>query len=226
MVKSPNDIRTLAYVLRRTNYGEADRILNLITPTGKMSVIAKGVRKAKSKLAGGVEMFSLVDLNIHQGRSEFGIVTSAKMLRYFNNIVADLSKMELASTILKKISLAAESSDNPEFFTITDQSLTALNGGLNLDLIEAWFYFNFLRATGEEVNLYRDTNSEILKPECQYAWDVHEKALAPHVQGEIGENEIKFMRLLVSAELNVVTRVKDPGNMLAKIKTIYLANVR
>lgn len=226
MAKSPNDIRTLAYVLRRTNYGEADRILNLITPTGKMSVIAKGVRKAKSKLAGGVEMFSLVDLNIHQGRSEFGIVTSAKMLRYFNNIVADLSKMELASTILKKISLAAESSDNPEFFTITDQSLTALNGGLNLDLIEAWFYFNFLRATGEEVNLYRDTNSEILKPECQYAWDVHEKALAPHVQGEIGENEIKFMRLLVSAELNVVTRVKDPGNMLTKIKTIYLANVQ
>ena len=30
-----NDIRTFGYVLRRTNYGEADRILNLITPKGK-----------------------------------------------------------------------------------------------------------------------------------------------------------------------------------------------
>ena len=41
------DVRANAYVLRRTNYGEADRILNLITPFGKMSAIAKGVRKEK-----------------------------------------------------------------------------------------------------------------------------------------------------------------------------------
>ncbi|MBR3180228.1 recombination protein O N-terminal domain-containing protein [Candidatus Saccharibacteria bacterium] len=39
---SRGDIKTLAYVLRRTNYGEADRILNLITPGGKKSVIVKG----------------------------------------------------------------------------------------------------------------------------------------------------------------------------------------
>ena len=43
--KTPDDIRTLAYVLRRTNYGEADRILNLLTPTGQYSAIARGVRK-------------------------------------------------------------------------------------------------------------------------------------------------------------------------------------
>ena len=52
-----SDIKTLAYVLRRTNYGEADRILNIITPNGKISAIAKGARKEKSKLAGGIEMF-------------------------------------------------------------------------------------------------------------------------------------------------------------------------
>ena len=71
------DEKTLAYVLKRTNYGEADRILNIITPDGKRAVIAKGVRKEKSKLAGGVEMFSLSELNIHYGKGEFGLVTSA-----------------------------------------------------------------------------------------------------------------------------------------------------
>ena len=45
------DIKTMGYVLKRTNYAEADRILNLITPQGKISAIAKGVRKEKSKLA-------------------------------------------------------------------------------------------------------------------------------------------------------------------------------
>ena len=65
-----SDIKTLAYVLRRTNYGEADRILNIITPEGKKSVIVKGVRRAKSKMAGSVELFSLSELNIHFGKSE------------------------------------------------------------------------------------------------------------------------------------------------------------
>lgn len=50
--------RTQAVVLRRTNYGEADRILQLLTPDGRRSVMARGVRKEKSKLAGGVELFA------------------------------------------------------------------------------------------------------------------------------------------------------------------------
>ena len=37
------DTRTRAIVLRRTDYGEADRILQLLTPEGKRSVIARGV---------------------------------------------------------------------------------------------------------------------------------------------------------------------------------------
>ena len=58
MVNS-KDLRTKAIVLRRTDYGEADRILQLLTPSGKRSVIARGVRKEKSKLAGGIELFSV-----------------------------------------------------------------------------------------------------------------------------------------------------------------------
>ena len=100
-----SDIRTKAYVLRRTNYGEADRVLNLITPEGKMSVIAKGVRKEKSKLAGSVELFSLIDLNVHKGHGEFAILTSAKMLKFYDKIMVDLPRMELAAFVLKKINI-------------------------------------------------------------------------------------------------------------------------
>ena len=64
MVNS-KDLRTKAIVLRRTDYGEADRILQLLTPSGKRSVIARGVRKEKSKLAGGIELFSVSDVLIH-----------------------------------------------------------------------------------------------------------------------------------------------------------------
>ena len=139
-----NDTKTLAYVLRRTNYGEADRILNLITPNGKISAIAKAARKEKSKLAGGIEMFSLIELNIHQGRGEIGVVTSARMLKYYDKLLADYTRMELASFILKKINQAAESSDSEELFKITDQSLAGLNKGMDLKLVENWFLINLL----------------------------------------------------------------------------------
>ena len=58
----PSDLRTHAIVLRRTNYGESDRILSLLTPEGKIAVLARGVRKEKSRLAGGIELFSTDDV--------------------------------------------------------------------------------------------------------------------------------------------------------------------
>ena len=56
--------RTQAIVLRRTNYGEADRILKVITPQGQRSIMAKGVRREKSKLAGGIELFAISDMTL------------------------------------------------------------------------------------------------------------------------------------------------------------------
>ncbi|MBR5647849.1 DNA repair protein RecO [Candidatus Saccharibacteria bacterium] len=214
------DIKTFAYVMRRTNYGEADRILNIITPLGKMSVIAKGVRKEKSKLAGGIEMFSLVELTIHQGKSEFGVVTSAKMKKYFNNIITDLNKMEFAAVALKKINKMAEQSDNPEHFKIVDQVLNALNANIDLELIEAWFLFNACKANGEEANLYFDISGKKLLPDKTYEWDSLELALVERVSGSITANEIKLMRLMSTSEIALVAGVKNTKELLPKILRI------
>ncbi len=214
------DIKTYAYVLRRTNYGEADRILNIITPLGKMSVIAKGVRKEKSKLAGGVEIFSLTELTIHQGKSELGIVTSAKMQKYFSNILADLNKMEFAAMALKKINKMAEQSDNPEHFRIIDQVLNALNTNIDLGLIEVWFLLNCHKAGGEEINLYFDANGEKLVPDKKYEWDSMELALVERSGGGISANEIKMMRLMLASDIVLVASVKDTEAMLPKILQI------
>ena len=216
----PKDLRTHAYVLRRTNYGEADRILNLITPEGKISAIAKAVRKEKSKLAGSVEMFSLIDINIHQGKSEFGVITSAKMIRFYDKIVADLNKMELAGFVLKRISLMAEQSDSAEYFKIVDQVLAAINSGFNLTTIEAWFLFNVLRVSGEQVNLYRDTDGEQLAPDEKYEWDFHEDALCKKQGGRISGNEIKMMRLLSTTSLMTAIKVKNTEEMIPVILNI------
>ncbi|MFN8203755.1 MAG: DNA repair protein RecO [Solirubrobacteraceae bacterium] len=74
----PGLIKTEGIVLRSLRYGEADRILHLYTEDrGRVSAMAKGVRRARSRFGGRLEPFSRVALMLHEGRSELMTVTGA-----------------------------------------------------------------------------------------------------------------------------------------------------
>ena len=217
------DIRTQAFVLHRTNYREADRILNLITPEGKLTAIAKGAHREKSKLAGGIEMFCLVDLNIHCGKDEIGIVTSARLVEFYSSLVIDLPRLEIASLIIKKVNAASEAVDGAELFSITKQSLSALNQKKNPELVEAWFLFNLAKTCGEDVNLYRDNNGNKLVETERYIWEAYESALKPQPGGNIGADEIKIMRLMLTSKLDLITRINDINSKIPSILHIAKA---
>jgi DNA repair protein RecO (recombination protein O) len=72
-------LKTEGIVLRSMRYGEADRILHLYTPErGRVSAIAKGVRRAKSRFGGRLEPFFRLHLVLYEGRSDLLTVTSAE----------------------------------------------------------------------------------------------------------------------------------------------------
>lgn len=218
-----SDIRTRGYVLKRTNYGEADRILNIITPQGKISAIAKGVRKEKSKLAGGVEMFTLADYNIHIGKNDLGVVTSAKMIKYHSEIIKDLDKMELAAKILKRTSKMAESLGDSEYFNIVDRGLEAINDNKQLGIIESWCLLNFKKAMGEEINLYRDISGKKLVPEKRFDWDIAEMAFFEDEQGRYGADEIKLLRLMMNNNLDLIWKIRLDMEKIDRV--LWLARV-
>lgn len=218
-----NDIRTRAIVLRRTNYGETDRILNLLTPAGKIAVLARGVRREKSRLAGSIELFSVADVVIHQGKSDLGILTSAKMLRFYSNIMQDLSKIELASDFLRRAERAAEQTDSDEYFSLLDQALAGLHQNFNSGLVRTWFLLNLVRASGEEINLINDVSGEPLRAETTYFWDGLEAALRPDRHGSIGASEIKLARVILSNKLEAVSRVNRAVEILPALDMIVRA---
>jgi DNA repair protein RecO (recombination protein O) len=80
----PGSLKTEGIVLRGIRYGEADRILHLYTPErGRVSAIAKGVRRAKSRFGGRLEPFFRLDLVLWEPRpprSDLLTVTSAETL--------------------------------------------------------------------------------------------------------------------------------------------------
>src|SRR6478735_605163 len=70
--------RTEGIVLRRQDFGEADRIITLYSPThGKIRAIGKGVRRTKSRVGGHVELFTHVNVLVAQGRN-LDIITQAE----------------------------------------------------------------------------------------------------------------------------------------------------
>jgi DNA repair protein RecO (recombination protein O) len=72
-------LKTEGIVLRSLRYGEADRILHLYTPDrGRVSAIAKGVRRARSRFGGRLEPFFRLQLVLYEGRSDMLNVTSAE----------------------------------------------------------------------------------------------------------------------------------------------------
>src|ERR687885_415233 len=87
--------RTEAIILRRSDFGEADRILTLYTPRyGKRRAIAKGVRKTTSRLAGHVELFTRVQLRLAEGRN-LDIVTQAQIIAPYRALREDLERISL-----------------------------------------------------------------------------------------------------------------------------------
>ncbi len=200
------DIRTEAIVLRRVNYGEADRILTLITPSGVVSAMARGVRKSKSKLAGAVEMFTLSDLNLHEGKGDLYTLTGAKMVRHYGGILRIYERMELAGSVMKAIS-RIDGVEAAEYFAILKQVLEELDVETAIGVVEAWFLIKYTN-TMEGVNLYRDVSGEKLAAELRYDWNVAEKAFEVRPGGKYGADEIKMLRIMTTADLKTVKRVR------------------
>ena len=161
--------RTQAIVLRRTNYGEADRILKLITPLGQRSVIAKGVRREKSKLAGGIELFAVSDIVIQGGRGDLGVLTSARLIQFYRHILEDYDRLQFGYEAINFVSKTSELIDEPDWFDILSEVYKALDTlVIPLQLVQAWFYIKYAALSGYEINLSRDVSGNLLEATKTY----------------------------------------------------------
>lgn len=89
--------RTEAVVLRRSDFGEADRLLTLFSAErGKTRAIAKGARKPQSRKTGHVELFMRSKFLIAEGR-DLDIVTQAEMIDAHPHLREDLVRATYAS---------------------------------------------------------------------------------------------------------------------------------
>lgn len=201
-------VRTRAIVLRRTNYGEADRVLQLLTPEGKRSVMARGVRREKSKLAGGIELFAICDVVINSGKGDLGILTSARLVQFYRHILEDYDTLQFGYEVVKQVTRASEMVDESEWYDVLAEVLMALDSlAISRQLVQTWFYLRYAALLGHELSLVNDINGQQLQPDKKYAYDVGEKGLRETLNGELTADHIKFLRLVSVKSLKVLAQI-------------------
>jgi DNA repair protein RecO (recombination protein O) len=225
-------INTQGIILTRTDFGEADRILHFLTPDhGKVSGIAKGVRKSKSKLAGSIELFSISELTFIVGKSEIYTIISARLINHFDNIVKELERTSVGYELIRLLNKATE--DNPEemYFRLLLQALHALDD-LSLDpkVTELWLKMQIIKLAGHSPNLKTDCEGQKLTEKHNYKFDFDAMCFDPDKtgQGAFNSNHIKFLRLGVAASkpqiLHQVKNTKEISGQIGPLIQTVLQN--
>jgi DNA repair protein RecO (recombination protein O) len=125
-MSAPRAYRTRGIVLRSRNLGEADKIVTLFTTErGKMSAVAKGVRRAKSHLAGRLEFATEALLQMHRGRS-LDVIVSAEVARADWQGIVNPAGFAAASVAIEIVDALCEPDlALPDVYALLDGALAA-----------------------------------------------------------------------------------------------------
>ncbi len=217
-----NHIKTVGIVLSRTEYGEADRILTFLTPdNGKLRAIAKGVRKPKSKLAGGIELFGINELSFIRGKSELYTLTSSRLIKHYGNIVSDINRTMLGYDMLKILNRALEDVGGREYYDLLASSLEILNEGkADIHLAEESFLMRLMRLLGHTPNLAADVKGNDLSTHESFQFSLEDMSFVPSDNGVYTKNHIKILRLLTYNEPSALLKVGGLGDYLKDLSQL------
>jgi DNA repair protein RecO (recombination protein O) len=213
--------KTEAIVLRSMDLGEADRVLTVLTPRlGKLRVIAKGIRRPRSRLGGGLEPFSDVHLVLAVGRT-FDVVTQTALEDPHLGLRDDLHSTAAAWYLVELADRFCEgTAESRAAFELLAQGLAALDASpleVSREVVARWFELHLLDAMGFRPELvrcldcgaqiepggngYSPTAGGVLGPECS------DRSLGAR---PVSPAALKVMRHLQRSQLTDVLRLELP----------------
>jgi len=218
---------TDAIVLRRLDYGEADRILTLLTREhGKLAVIAKGARRAKARSAGSLDLFARSRMMLAKGRN-LDVVAQVERRGDVRHISGDLQRTAYASLVSEVVDKVLEDRHPvDDVFDLVVQTLDRLNATERSPRADsAWFVMRILDQLGYLPQLLDCPGCSQPLPEasawfspllggalCQ-ACGAHDQAGSP-----LSVNSLKVLRLMAVGEEDLYQRLRLTGELLDEIE--------
>jgi len=230
--KDARSYRTRAIVLSHIEYGEADRILRLFTlEKGKISVIAKGVRKIRSRKAGHLEPFTHVNLFLAKGRN-LDIITQAETIDPFLGLRDNLERLAFASYVMELLDrFTYEEGQNVGLFRLLVNTLSRLEDQPNTETVVHFFEVRLLDLLGFRPQLFEcvECGDEITEQD-QYFSPLLGGVLCPkcgNIRGDawlVEKDVLRYFRHLQRSQWGQVEKIvipKDIETKLADLITRY-----
>ncbi len=222
----PRVYKTPAIVLRQRKLGDADKIVTLYSANyGKVDVVAKGVRRVTSRLAGHVEPLNHGSFLIAQGRN-LDIVTQVQTIETFQPLRDDLPRLSHALYAAELVDrFTEERSENFALYRLLLDTLRRLAERDDLGLVLRFFEMSLLSLLGYRPELVQCVIcARRLEPETN-AWAPGAGgAVCPSCQPEgtairpLSLNALKVLRLLQSGSFAEATRVRVAPDLGAELE--------
>jgi DNA repair protein RecO (recombination protein O) len=171
-VPAPRRYVTEAIVLSRFDYGEADRILTLITPSGgKIKAIAKGIRKPTSRIGGSVEPFAELRLALAHGRT-FDVITQVEVVHPWLRMRDDLVSFGTASYLAELANGTLEERHGAEtVYLLLKRAYEILDAGMAPGRVARWFEVHLADELGVRPEVDRCVEcGRLLEADERYRW--------------------------------------------------------
>lgn len=163
---------TDAIVLSRFDYGEADRILTLLTPgSGKIKAIAKGIRRQTSRIGGSLEPFAELRLALAHGRT-FDVVTQVEVIHPWLRLRDDLISFGTASYMAELAERTQEERHVVEsVYVLLKRGYELLDGGMAPGRVARWFEVHLADELGIRPEVDRCVEcGRLLEADEHYRW--------------------------------------------------------
>lgn len=146
---APRTYNSEGFILARKTFSEADRILSVFSKeNGRTSLIAKGVRKPKSKKRGSIEIFSEVKYSAAKGKT-LDIMTEVEIIDSYPELRKSLKKVSVAYFYMETVGrLSAEDEKNEELYKLLKKYLKRLSFAKRLKAEREMFIKDTLTVLG------------------------------------------------------------------------------
>lgn len=151
--------RDRAFVVRTYDFGEADRVVVLLTQNhGLVRGVAKGVRKAKSRFGSRLQPFVEVDALVYPGRSLATIASADTVSYYGARIIDDFDRYAAACAVMETAEWLSYDQADPELFALVQEALSHLQSRQHPTMVLDAFILQATEHAGWGLSLFDCAN--------------------------------------------------------------------
>ena len=142
-------LKSEGFIISRKNYGEADRLVTIYSKDfGKLTVLAKGIRKPKSRKRGALEIFNLIKFSGSKGKS-ISMINEAEVIESYDSIRKSIRKVALAYFFMElAIKLTREDEHNENIYLLLKSYFLRLVDEKRLKLLRMHYIHDMLVELG------------------------------------------------------------------------------